>query len=222
MMKKLRLPVNRLSGLLLALGLASRSDVVIAQTPTMDVFPRDAAGGTIMELADFVALVVPAKGMDELEWDYLVDGPIVWMSDGVDLEGNDAIRRGLVRLTINGKKPRVLRQRYEEQAWSFDLRTSGNMKWGPKSMRLEVECFGTLRSNCEFSAKDLRQRADIDAQLLCSTRTNLIHEVYRLSVKDKPPLLMLYAWDGGSGGGSSWLEFYSLQKQKALCDDARP
>jgi hypothetical protein len=221
-MKRFQILGFSFPALLLALGLASAPRIGVAQALEMEVFPRDAAGAPIMELADFVVLAVPTKGMDGLAWDYLVEGPVVWMSDGVDLEGNEVIRRGLIRLTINGKKPRVLRQKYEEQAWSFELRTSQHMKWGPKFMRLEVECFGTLRSNCEFSPTDLRRQADIDAQLLCSTNAALMHEVYRLSVKGKQPLLMLYARDEGSGGASGWLEFHPLQKQQALCEDVRP
>ena len=115
----------------------------------------------------------------------------------------------------------MLKQRYEEQAWTLEYLTSDLIKWGPTSMRLQVDCFGTLRRDCEYSMDDLRRNVALDLKSLCSTNVSPVHEVYRLTVEGKKPVLMVYGWDGGSGGGSGWLEFHRMSEHLRLCRDGK-
>ena len=159
--------------------------------------------------------------METLDWDHLVDGPVVWTSDGVESEKEPSSRKGLVRLTIGGKKPRVLKQKYEELAWTLELRTTELIKWGPKSMRLDVDCFGALTRDCSFAMDDILRNPALSARRLCSTKASTIFEVYRLGVEGKKPALLVYAWDGGSGGGSNWLEFHATSEESRLCREEK-
>ena len=204
-------------GLWAILAASAVSQVALAQQAPMEVFPREASSGPVMELSDFLALLIPKGGMEEVDWDHLVDGPVTWITDGVESQGNNLVRKGLVRLTINGKKPKVLKQRYVEQAWTLEFSTPDLIKWGPKSMRLEVDCFGALRRDCEYSMDDVRRNAALDLKLLCSTEASQVHEVYRLAVEGKKPVLLVYGWDGGSAGGTGWLEFRSMNERLQLC-----
>ena len=208
-------------GLWAILATSAVSQVAFAQQVPMEVSPREASSARVMELSEFIALLVPVKGMEEMGWDHLVDGPVAWATDGVEMEKDTSTRKGFVRLTIDGRKPKVLRQKYEEQAWTLEFSTSDLVKWGPKSMRLQVECFGALRRDCEFTMNDVRRNPAMSVQLLCSTRESQINEVYRLTVKGKKPVLMVYGWDGGSGGGTAWLEFRALSEQGRLCSDGK-
>ena len=203
------------------LSAAMPSQVSLAQQGPMEVFPREASSAPVMEVSEFVALLVPREGMEAFDWDHLVDGPVVWTSDGVEIEKGAAIRRGLVRLTIGQKTPRVLKQKYEELAWTLEFRADELIKWGPKSMRLEIDCFGSLTRDCAYSVDDIRRNSALSVERLCPTPASTTSEVYKLVVEGKKPVLLVYGWDGGSGGGSNWLEFYSTSKEKELCRDGK-
>jgi hypothetical protein len=117
-----------------------------AQAPaaSLEVFPREAAQLTPMELGDFIAYVLPKEGLDTLSWDYLVDGRLKWITDGIEEGTGENSRTALVRLRLQGAPAVILRQVREELAWTFKLVTEGNPKFGPTFLRLSVDCFGDL------------------------------------------------------------------------------
>lgn len=187
-------------------------------TADLAVFPRRAAHLLPVELAEFVADVVPTHGFDGLTWDYLLDGPIEWITDGLDYRAGRTSRGGLVRIRIQGKRATVLRERREEEAWAVDISTTGNPNRGPKAIALTVECFGAAFEGCIFSPSDALASPRTRHKLLCTGRPlSLDAEVYEINVSNKAPALLAYFSSGGSGGVFQRLEIHPVEDRQSLC-----
>jgi hypothetical protein len=191
---------------------------------TLPVFPPTAKSLPRVELADLVALVLPPKGFQNLGWDYLANArAIAWQTQGVEF-GNDVnYRRGIARVGVGGKMTTVLHQVVEELAWTIELATKGNPSFGPKWIWIapgvlpDDLCFGTLFDGCKFDAQ--QAIASVKSKLICGLPVpRAIDQVYSISTADKDASLLVYHYEGGSGGERFEVEIRPMSDQSTACD----
>lgn len=190
---------------------------------TMPVFPPTAKSLPRVELADLVALVLPPKGFENLGWDYLAKEPaIAWQTQGVAFENDNAYRRGIVRVSVGGKTATVLHQAVEELAWTIEFATSGNQNFGPKWISISPgtadgnECFEG-GNGCTFEVQ--QAIASVKSKLVCKLPVpRAVDQVYSISTVDKAPSLLVYHYEGGSGGEQYQLEIRPMSDQSTACD----
>jgi hypothetical protein len=62
-------------------------------------------------------------------WDHLQIANVRWLTEGINYSATGyASRIGLARVAASGARAKVLRQSWEELAWSVELSTDGNPK----------------------------------------------------------------------------------------------
>lgn len=202
----------------LAVWLATAMQPSTAQSDPMPVNPPKAASLAPVELSDFIADIVPNNGMESLEWDYLADGPIVWITDGNTSTGSATIRQGAVRIRVQGKIATVLKQRKEEQAWAVTLGTNGNPNVGPKWIAIGDQCFGSIYGDCTYEPSQvLTSPKIVSDRKLCNGRFNGNPEVHEITIKDKRPVLIAFKSDGGSGGIMQFVAIHPVSAAADLC-----
>src|ERR1700735_4883582 len=124
-------------------------------TAKMPVYPHEAEDLPVNNIADLVAVLIPAQGFDNLAWDYMIDNAAIrWVTDGVDeSETGYAARLGYVRVRVAGLPSTRIRAHREELAWTITLGDDNGVKSGPKWIRIQAgippskthsneECFG--------------------------------------------------------------------------------
>lgn len=183
-----------------------------AVVDTQPVYPKSLQGTKSLELGELILLLIPDTPADQFGWDYRVNSPITWLTNGVEYGGMSATRRGVVRVNIGGKKATVLRQKTEELGWSVIYKTDGNPNFGPAEIEIkpggvapEDICFGTNFDGCAFDAPlPSLSAAGIVATPICE-KTSLGEEYKAFLLKhlDRRPTVMVMVTGGGSGGVSS-------------------
>lgn len=203
----------------------NRLECLAAPSSAMSVHPNEAAQLKPVELSTLVAEMIPYRWSkttgagitSAVGWDYHADDlRIRWVTQGYEsdeLDRDQLVRRGLVRIRVRGRFSTVLRIKSEELAWSVSLATKGNPNFGPEYIRIEPgawnsqeDCFGTLYSGCEFDSASALSSPQLHFSRLRCPRQ--IPEVYRVTVQGKAPSILVYSFEGGSGGGSNWLEIH--------------
>jgi len=198
------------------------ADSVVA-TPTLTPYPSSTEALPRIELGKAIKMFMPADGKG-IGWDFNVDGPIAWMTDGYETTTNQsrAQRIGLMRIDVLGKISTVLRKSKHELAWSVTYAANDSIpKFGAEMIRLSPEsCFGTMYDGCMFDPRPSMTRAGISVTERCfrGHDSNGV-AVFILAFPDRTPMQLLWANSQGSGGGSSWLEMRPLKSATQLsCD----
>lgn len=182
-------------------------------------------------LPDLIVALLPTNGIDNISWDYLVDSPLIsWQTDGINFptQGNDC-RQGLVRVRVNGTESRILRQKWEELAWTVSMETSGNPNFGPKLIEIfpggadsKSGCFGIAFSGCTFTAVQALASPLIQSKLLCSpAQPGEQTDVYSVTASGKEPDLVVYQANLGSGGESDLLQIRPLSDASQMCNSSQ-
>ncbi len=208
-----------------------REEAKPKQAEEMAVYPREAEGLPINDIADLVAAFIPPHGFDQLGWDYQIDNSAIrWVTDGVDesLAGY-ATREGYVRARVAGLPSTRIRQRREELAWTVTLGDDNGVKWGPKWISIQAgtpankthgnqQCFGPLDDHCTFTAEQALASPMLTKQLVCSSPAGGERkDAYLVSARGKPPALIVYHNSAGSGGASSWIEIKPPSEKAEAC-----
>lgn len=155
--------------------------------------------------------------------------PIAWLTDGVENTGdNDDIprsdfypsyREAKAALLVNGKEPWKLgRNRRIPILW--DVYLLGHKGPSCLSIAMEVECFGSSNSGCDF---DIRPSLKNSGFLILEDRevSGLIGENILLKVSKNGfhPLWVFQCTSGGSGGEVTNLSvFWSLEEAELAID----
>ena len=212
---------------------------------TMPVFPPTAKNLPRVELADLVALVLPPKGfvnedadvpldgtvlhhmhVSRLGWDYLIHEPaIAWQTQGFEFDKvrNVIFRKGIARVSVGGKTATVVHQAVEELAWTIELATSGNPNFGPQEISIapgvlpDDVCFGVTFTGCTFKVQ--QAIASVKSKLICGLPVpRALDQVYSISTADKDASLLVFHYEGGSGGEQTVLEIRPMSDQNTACD----
>jgi hypothetical protein len=79
------------------------------------------------------------------------------------------------------------------------------------------QCFGTLFEGCTF---DVQQAiASVKSNLVCKLPIpQALDQVYSISTVDKDTSLLVYHYEGGSGGEQNQLEIRPMSDQSTACD----
>jgi hypothetical protein len=212
-----------LLSLLITAGQTSWSQPTTDSRTRLKVFPRSAEHLQPIELPEFIASIVPEHAFGGMTWDYLSNGPIVWITNGYERNKAETYRRGMVRIRVQGVPSTTLRQQREELAWTLSLVTNDPPKFGPRFLRLEigfpdaVNCFGDLDEGCAFTPSQALESSRIISNLLCPFHFNGNPGVYEIRVDKKEPVLLAYFNSGGSGGSISEIEIHPFENREALC-----
>jgi hypothetical protein len=63
----------------------------------------------IVDIADLVTAIMPKDGFDHMQWDYMVNSPIIrWKTAGTTTNNRGTYRSGLARVRVNGEMSKVL------------------------------------------------------------------------------------------------------------------
>ena len=209
----MRIPCFALPFMLLTLAVP-----VIAAAPLTgskgQVHPPSARSTPRQELGAAIRMLMPPTGTQPLEWDFLSDAPIDWLTDGYASRGTDYhYRKGLLRVDVLGRITTVLRKRKMELAWVVEFSTGSPPKMGVETIKFEpgdgvIEaCFGSVYDNCWFDPRPSMERAGIGFKQLCS-EGNLGNgsKLYALSAPGKAPMRLKWTMSEGSGGAGAWIE----------------
>jgi hypothetical protein len=96
------------------------------------------------ELGEAILLFMPNKN-ESVNWDYRIDSPIIWLTEGYTETGNyekfteKAFRKGLMRINVDGIKSTILRKNKEELAWRIQYSTDNEAKFGVESITLSID-----------------------------------------------------------------------------------
>jgi len=181
----------------------------------------------VVELADLIVDVLPAEGFNNLGWDYMVNDPIIsWQTNGAEsTEAGMVMRVGLARVRVAGVSAEVLRRTWRELPWSVTLSTTGNEKFGPKSIEIEPGgpdpadiCFGSMSRGCAFTPAEALASSKLSHELVCtSSEPGGVITAYSVSALGKQPSLLVYHRAEGSGGTSNWIEIRPLSDRPEVC-----
>jgi hypothetical protein len=189
------------------------------EQPSMPVFPASARHLEPTELARLIAIALPPAGTSQLTWGHLVSGPIAWETEGYVNEGSLLVRSGFFRGRVRNTYPTVTRQQVEELAWQIEMTATGNPNFGPQKITLEpFECFGSLYTQCSFSAQDVIEGSDLTYTEVCRYEYSADEAVvYRINTSDGRSGPVTFMTSGGSGGVNSWIEIEIWADPLALC-----
>ncbi|WP_311270676.1 hypothetical protein [Sphingobium sp. WCS2017Hpa-17] len=213
----MRTPVGICLAALLAIATAATA---VAKKPALlPVWPRGAAAASPISLSDFIAEAIPNG--DRMAWDHLQGPNVRWVTEGIDYEHGNPSRSGYARLRANGVTSKVLRQTWEELAWSIELSTEGNSKWGPTLLTIEPGftndefmgkyiCLGEGFSGCSFGVQSL-SGPKLKLTQECSIGNGANKSVAMRAVTfDGRVGTVVYRGSGGSGGISNSVEVTTM------------
>jgi hypothetical protein len=188
------------------------------------------------ELGEAILLFMPDKNMESVGWDYRIDAPVIWLTDGYTAEDSrykeEAFRKGLIRINVEGVKSTILRKTKEELAWRIRYSTSNTPKLGVESIELSIDggigdkdadvCFGHLYNNCAFSPEKSMSAVGIHSTKICENNHSLTAGKiigFELTHPDKRKTFARLFYSSGSGGDSASFELDFSKKEKDLCKD---
>jgi len=205
------------------LALVSAGSILYASPPQPGraVWPRTAAALPPIALSELIFRAIPSR--PTMEWTMLQLPSVRWTTDGVAYGAGDrsAYRIGLVRARANGEVTTLLRQRVEELAWTLELSTEGNEKWGPTSLHISPGlsdpaykgnyiCFGTNFTGCDFPQSAIQSpKIKYARQCVIGSLGNQ-SVVMRATTTDGRRGTVIYSGSGGSGGFSNSVEISTL------------
>jgi len=190
-----------------------------AEGDPMVVWPREAIITAPTSLSDFIAEAIPEG--DSIDWGHLQNTSVMWVTEGLESEGEITARIGYARIRANGVVSKVLRQSWEELAWSVKLSTEENPKWGPTSIEIQPGfddaeskgkylCFGVAFSGCSFEIDSLSgSKLSLTRQCIIGSGSGQ-SVVMRAKTANGKQGTVVYRGSGGSGGYSNWVEITIL------------
>lgn len=194
--------------------------VFLTAAAPLAVWPRSAASLRPISLGELVAEALP-RG-DQLGWDHLQDDRITWVTDGIGYNDTESVRYGLARIRGTGEQSRLLRQRWEELAWTVELSTEGNAKWGPTAVMItpglqdpaykgNYICFGTGFEGCEFPLSAIKHPSLRLTQRCRIGSGGGSSVVMSASTTDGRRGTVVYSGSGGSGGYANHVEVTTIE-----------
>jgi hypothetical protein len=164
--------------------------------------------------------------VSRLGWDYLIHEPaIAWQTQGFEFDKvrNVIFRKGIARVSVGGKTATVVHQAVEELAWTIELASSGNPNFGPQEISIapgvlpDDVCFDTTFTGCTFKVQ--QAIASVKSKLICGLPVpRALDQVYSISTADKDASLLVFHYEGGSGGEQTVLEIRPMSDQNTACD----
>ncbi len=178
------------------------------------------------ELGEAILLFMPDKNMDSISWDYRLDSPISWLTDGFKKEEKTKFfrRHGLMRINVMGTPASVLKKTKEEMPWVVTYSTENQSALGVESILLSVgengissnlnRCMGSLYENCSFDAEKSMSAVGITYQKVCQEGSIF---GYELKHPAKRTVLARQIDEGGSHWVYSDFELVFSKDAKDLC-----
>lgn len=195
-----------------------------------EVLPKVLRGTKSVELGEL--LLLPDNGQSDVPWSFRADSPIKWQTAAAYEEApksDIATRLGWIRVNVQGRTSKILRQKKLELGWTVEYSNSDEggahlpPKFGVQRITIQpgsdgaLACFGTGFYGCDFKEPIASLvNAGIDLQTICSRRTTDGHiSAFLLTYPGRRPTVMKWTESGGSGGLSSWitLELNAAQRQ---------
>lgn len=158
-------PAKPLDGHKEGLGPAPSDRSNITPPLTEPVYPASAGKLKSLELGEAVLLFMPDNASEPIPWDFRVDAPVVWLTDGYkeDAMPNGETfshRDGLMRIHVQGTRSHILKNQRDELAWTISYSTRSSPRFGVELVTIEpgapgpaVMCFGTLFDGCVFEPR---------------------------------------------------------------------
>lgn len=189
------------------------------------IYPKEVSKLPSIEIADAVEMFFPPHdNQDNIYWDHLSEGPILWMDEGyIDNEGEKAwLRRGLLRINIRGKKSYILKKTKQELAWSVTYRNYGNPGFGVHSVSiepgtLEEVCFFPNTEGCDMDPIPSLTKKGYKLEEVCAP-DGLSKVVYLMKHKGKKDRYLSINTNYGSGGATVSITLWFDNKDFA-CDE---
>lgn len=149
-----------------------------------------------------------------------------WLTDGIaHTETGMAMRTGIARIRIPGRPTRVLRQSWEELAWTVELSTTGNVNFGAEEIHISPGlsgsilrgnyiCFGQGFDGCEFPLAAIQSPRISYAQVCELGSGGATTHVMRATTSDGRRGTVVHLTSGGSGGVASSIEISSMTPEE--------
>lgn len=187
----------------LVLAMASTSALAGGQ----DAPPRQIRLAQPMPLGRLISVLISPADPD-LDWSLGAgsDSSVQWTSNGVETTNCGvyaACRSGKVRVSVDGKELKNLRQKIEPVEWEIFITSTAPAKFPPEKIDLQPHCDTVA---CEFSLGEELQKASFEIQKICEQSAPQEKVVgYRIS-NAKQSAFIAYSTGYGSGGTSNSIE----------------
>lgn len=163
------------------------------------------------EIAELVYLLMPEKGESRLQWSHLAGSNIVWLTDGIEQDGNTAYRTGLIRINFDGVASQVLKREPKELGWTLTY-SSRTPKLGAELALISAyePCLGTIYSNCSFDLEaSLKRSKRLNYSVVCK-RQELQRTVslFQVEAQSRKTGAVMTIDDYGSGGSTTQLYMF--------------
>jgi hypothetical protein len=165
-----------------------------------------------LELSQLIVLALPSPtGAGKVGWDHMLASPVAWKTDGYADAGGRYEPRGALPIQVHGRVTTVLKRRVEDLPWTVTLVSFAAPQWGPVAAEIEPGdpdqggCFGTLFSNCTYTAAKALSGAGLTSRQLCHAPPSGdggYREIYRIAAPGRAPGYATFDHDFGSGGES--------------------
>ncbi len=183
------------------------------------------------ELGQAILFFMPDRQQTRIGWDHRANSAIRWLDSPYISEkrpngGEVFIRRGLLRVNVQGKLSTVLRQRKQELWWTVRLQTLQGPHLGVQEIGLEPgtpsePCFGHLYTGCAFKALPSLSAAGITWKEVCKSNQFGDQQLgYLLSHPLRAKTQVAISTSGGSGGRATWITLRLEGDPKELCKAA--
>jgi hypothetical protein len=186
--------------------------------------PSDLRRSPVFTLGQAVLMFMPQQKERRLPWDHLAqdqDRPAVLWLDDPTAQGTSVfdenprirtMRRGVMRIWVDGKPVTRLGTRLQELWWGVQMESIDDARWGVEVVRFwpgyptPGSCWGWPYQGCHFNPMASLQSAGIKVTLLCRS----IEEVpwstaYLLKYPGRADTILIERFEGGSSGGSTVL-----------------
>ena len=197
-------------------------NVNLSASRDSDIYPLSAKKLKPIELGQAILMLMPPVNMDSVNWTYQQNSPdIVWTDKGFKSnQGSNNIynsKNGLMRITVNGEKSTIFKNKDLELAWSIVLQKFGDPANGPETIEIEpgiedgdANCFGSDTNNCAFNPLESLFMANIKIKEICENKTLIQESIkgYLLQAKGKRSIRLLWETGYGSGGSSSTITLF--------------
>jgi hypothetical protein len=183
------------------------------------VWPREAAPLKPIELSALISQFLTAPN---LRWEMLQNGSVRWTTNGIETNERRSFRRGLARVKLNGRSSTILRQNIDELAWSIELSTFDQERFGPTLATInpgtsQEQCFGTGFTGCYFTAEEALGRLGLRQACSVGPAGN-VAKVYERA--GRRSMTVVYRNSTGSGGRSASIEL-DLREPSTICAEER-
>jgi hypothetical protein len=204
-------------------------------TEAVTVYPPPANKLASVELGDAIKLFMPEAGQKQIPWDFNVNAPVIWLTEGYEpyvSNRSGFYREGLVRINVLGKTSHVLLKKNHELAWTVTYSTNSNPAFGVESIEISpgitetslgmlvAPCFGALANGCDFDPAPSFKHAGISTKVICEAAPIIgMHVVgYEAAYPGKQVALIRVVHSTGSAGTNSTVTLVFNMARDDLCD----